>query len=133
MRPIKFRVWDTVNQEWFDETTAILSQNSKLHFWNMYKSILETLEEDTYVPVFFTWLLDKNGKEIYEGDIFDSLYKFDWCTGKYVVEYLDRVCCFAPIKLWKHQQESVSISMADLTRLEIIWNIYENPELLTNP
>lgn len=54
MRPTKYKIWDTVNKEWFDDTTALISQDGRLQFWHMYKKQLEPLEEETYIPVFFT-------------------------------------------------------------------------------
>ena len=80
----------------------------------------------------FTGLKDKNGKEIYEGDIFPCLYAFDGCTEHTMrVEYNEPRAGFFP--RWNYskcQQKGVEKTMHDLTTLKIIGNIYENPELL---
>lgn len=82
----------------------------------------------------FTGLHDKNGKEIYEGDILDVA---EWCNGcsasiPHAVEWgvlsdsdeynaTEYLC-------WKTGRSSL-IDTAPLS--SIIGNIYENPELLT--
>lgn len=72
-----------------------------------------------------TGLLDKNGKEIYEGDIVadrsntDLVFSIQYDTehvGYYMPEAFDEECRF-PISE---------------VELEVIGNIYENPEFLTN-
>jgi uncharacterized phage protein (TIGR01671 family) len=71
----------------------------------------------------FTGLLDKNGKEIYEGDILQYTYSRD-TTGEDIVISKDAVEweVFGGTAGW-----NVQITM----NREIISNIYENPELLT--
>lgn len=74
----------------------------------------------------FTWLLDKNWKEIYEGDIVKIIVeKFwdgfeEWVSS---VEWNDRYASFGA-KPFRIDDESPNV-------IEVIWNIYENPELLT--
>ncbi len=71
MREIKFRAWDKANE--------ILSHVTNIKFWNVGVEI-EVLEgvENGKTPVYilmqYTGFVDKNGKEIYEGDILE----FGW-------------------------------------------------------
>lgn len=88
----------------------------------MLSFLLEGLHRD-YIPMQSTWLLDKNGQEIYRWDILQSTRP---AAMKYKVIRDDEVAwflfedefkdCFQPNKVWE---------------LIIIWNIYENPELLS--
>lgn len=79
----------------------------------------------------FTGLLDKNGKEIYEGDIISSLYRRDGCKGVYVVRWDEKSARFYGERHGIHQQINVTVSPLDWGGCEVIGNIYETPELLT--
>lgn len=75
-----------------------------------------------------TGLKDKNGKLIYEGDV----VTYEWLTplgkvwrndGKYIVEWSDGFCLLSNIARY-------DVEHGTKRNVEIIGNIYENPELL---
>ena len=74
----------------------------------------------------YTGLKDKNGKEIYEGDVVRARSKY--IDAVYVVYWEARSCqfrCYSP-KSGKQYDKTHDMLWAD----EVIGNIYENPELL---
>lgn len=66
MRELKFRVWDAVNKKMIvlnnHASSDTLFMTLDGHFFK------DGVKQD-YIPLQFTGLLDKNGKEIYDGDI----------------------------------------------------------------
>lgn len=123
-RPIKFRAWD--------RTQPI----PEMLEWEIVRSNFWWYLDDTEIELMqFTWLLDKNGKEIYEGDIIqykahkwyslpDSIWEVIWATVWYSIS--DRLWRNHDIDLWDADELKTDI----LDHCEIIWNIYSNPELL---
>ena len=79
--------------------------------------------EDDVVFLQYTGLIDKNGKEIYEGDI-------AMCDGK------RRVIRWSNGRYWFHAEfADIYENISELfdkyyQKVEIIGNIYQNPELL---
>ncbi len=122
MREIKFRAWN--GSQMSSNVITIQELANKDFAWDGNK----------LVWLQFTGLIDKNGKEIYEGDIV-KWHKGNW-TDVYggnpnkdliqLVEYLD--CGFEPFT----QNEGYGgVVMFHYSECEVIGNIYENPELIS--
>ncbi len=116
MRTIKFRAWDNVNK-------TMKPSMSIEHDFRDGVFVLQCITDTMYTMLQFTSLLDKNGKEIYEGDIFGAIPQL-----RCVVERMDD----GAYKLVFSDKEIDSISILDhkISKSEIIGNIYENPSLL---
>lgn len=81
----------------------------------------------------FTGLHDKNGKEIYEGDVFDFYGIFN------VVIFKDGMFCYDSYRENKNFENIVKLCNENFdwennksSEIEVIGNLYENPELLKN-
>lgn len=128
IREIKFRAWD----KQFQIITKVLPDGYKFTFDG--KVILldhkgkEIRESEDFILMQYTGFKDKNGKEIYEGDILEcsldgTIYPIVWEE-----EYF-RFRIKGTPKGFSHQQAFSSAAQIERTA-EVIGNIYENPELL---
>ena len=136
-REIKFRIWDKELEEmnyidlcdlaegddyWYDGETSV---------WEVMNDA--TSEQKRYVIQQYTSLKDKNGKEIYEGDIVD-IHQTVNGYNQFVIEYSDYK--FSSRYYNQNKKEIRSFYNYDLDEffeinelekeLEVIGNIYES-------
>ncbi|WP_312507681.1 YopX family protein [Lysinibacillus sp.] len=113
-REIKFRAWDGMEWSYSSAVDYVEDENTWRIFDQLNEEWLYCLQ-----PYQYTGLMDKNGKEIYEGDIvqFKSIRDI---IERYEVEYTN----YGEWAIGMHR-----LSMR-FKSCEVIGNIYENPELL---
>lgn len=78
----------------------------------------------------FTGLLDKNGKEIYEGDIICS-YDSENYSIMHSISWDDKKACYVATMLqYPLLGASIDKGWIDEFKKEVIGNVFDNPELL---
>ena len=122
MREIKFRAWDKDSKEMIPLFNIDFEHNimNKGSLWKSLYSV-ELLQ--------YTWLKDKNGKEIYEGDLVEYCIEWGYWNNDYTikrtVEYKE--WHYNPFIHWHEEFTQKTYPEC----CEVIGNIYENPELVT--
>ena len=136
MRTIKFRGQQVHDNDWF-EGSLISLENGKSYITQDLRTPQERNQKTGYTLAHFsevipetvgqfTGLKDKNGKEIYEGDILkfeaESPYPFAIMNNG-VVKY-------EPCKFYLDDGvNQIGIHVDNWYELEVIGNIHDNPEL----
>lgn len=77
----------------------------------------------------YTGLKDQNGKEIYEGDVVAMQFQRACKRKKAVIKYIDKYAGFVLTETLK-EKENTSLGDYQMENVEVIGNIYDNPELL---
>lgn len=119
-RVIKFRAWNEVSEK-------MLNWNEFLNT-NM-KNTFIAPESTGLILMQYTGLHDKNGKEIYEGDIVYCQTKYG--KAKAIIKFIDGKFVAYWDSILTHPQNGHCIACYEINkRFEVIGNIYEDIELL---
>ena len=136
MRELKFRVWDKANNRYLRrDSTGIDNLGNIIDF--------ESCDEDDrgvhnvrvlgkndmgFTTEQYTGLHDKNGKEIYEGDILSIPRRKDKKKDKLYTVVWHKT--HARLNFANTNGEFGEISIGKIMRSQIVGNIHENSELL---
>lgn len=151
MREIKFRAWDKKTETMAEFLTPFIAEGGYLYFSKMQNGASEKWEDGTgivnesIILMQYTGLKDKNGKEIWEGDIVKYKFIYGFDAYDYRNEYKPNL----PSDNLSEEIKEVKFINGEFSPredgencydgyyswrtfdFEIIGNIYENPELLT--
>lgn len=124
----KFRAWLKNDKEMI-EVDEIHFYNGKLDFIGDGITFMRKADEIELMRS--TCLFDKNGKEIFEGDVVQyQNTKVPSADTKGVVKYFDNWAMFGIDVEYNEPRALFFNGLADHISLEVIGNIYESPELL---
>jgi uncharacterized phage protein (TIGR01671 family) len=139
MREIKFRAWGNKEKKWllgyeypnlggfsmFGETVLLGEYSSEL---DKFLFSREGRKREDFILMQFTGLKDKNGKEIYEEDVLRKKTRVRRKATEEIgtVIWDDKVLGF---NLYRGETYVGLLTWVD--DVEVIGNIYENPELLS--
>lgn len=115
MNRLRFRVWDKVNKEMIEDVASIHFKAKMISTYNLFFYPFKDIE-----LLQSTGLFDKNGMEIYEGDIvkneINEVGYIEWSKCRF--NFCDSVGHFCLFSIGARQP------------FEILGNIYEHPHLL---
>ena len=125
-RVIKFRGWHVSANKMFsaeemaNDQLTLLTTGSFINVNGKSTALSTIYPNDKFIPLQFTGLLDKNGKEIYEGDIVQRgvIVFYD---GKFQGQYYG-----SDGQMYETWEDDLYLQRD----LKVLGNIYENSELL---
>ena len=127
MRKIKFRVWDKKKKEMKTCCPNYLVGGDGTLHWQFGLQEPWPLIAREHEVMQYTGLKDKNGKEIYEGDIVSGGFGIPPVGVRSVVEYDGSAFI---VRTEKHNPKQATLKTAiECLDIEVIGNIHENPEL----
>lgn len=126
----RFQVWNEATKEVHeaDDIITIDFEEKQICVKTLFFGKVSYYDFDDIVLMQSTGLRDKNGKEIFEGDILKVTNLSSWLE---VVSFNNNKAMFVSKEIKREIEESPLYDLfnTDIFEVEIIGNIYENPEL----
>nr|BDD48398.1 hypothetical protein 4 [Balneolaceae bacterium] len=125
MRGIKGRAWDGDRMIYFDTPTIGLGDGKKVDPYIYFKNDTfgDHVKLHEHKDMLFIGLQDKYGQDIYDGDI------IRWDGINYQVYYDKEYAQYC----LKNDAYSDYFENGNNKQMEVVGNIYENPELISQP
>lgn len=142
-REIKFRIW--ADNKFYNKCLVGNTNNTNDEKWTCPMVWLEKQKEwvhcDNGIICQYTGLHDKNGKEIYEGDVIEFSYdvftgNFDTKVGRGTIEFIDGAFYIKPFEIEGKKikdtdnEEWFLLYTVNTDTLKVLGNVHENLELL---
>ncbi|MFL8952517.1 YopX family protein [Helcococcus kunzii] len=123
----KFRAWDKKHKE----ICEVWQIHFDLKFVHCFNKWARNLKFEDCILMQSTGLFDKNGVEIFEGDIL-KIQTFDFYSKKINDEYIGQVCFSRGgfFVLTDGHHTDFCLCGKSTATMEVIGKLYENPELL---
>lgn len=124
-REIAFRVWNEKKKKYSDFDYAISEEGGLISLEDEPCEYLSNSQSKHLIVQQWTGLQDKNGKDIYEGDIVTGLC-FDY-----------RSYCLARVEFYRGKFIAIALAKfiegpadIDNPNIDVVGNIFENPDLI---
>lgn len=139
MREIKYKIWDNEENKWFkpiynaykgELSELLLSPSGDLCWRTTNGFSHESTFKGRFTVVLYTGLKDKNGKEIYCGDIIKGYFDVDTVEDSIWLS-LSEDEKKQGWRIFEIPEDIIEVTMGLLPdELEVIGDIYNNPELI---
>lgn len=143
MNRFKYRIWDNAMKLWLCEDSQYLQMDGKKVHAAPWSTIEWNIPSDRYIIQQYTGLQDRDGKDIYEGDIVEYTYNvgcFRFSNGKLlrgcipsneiIQEKINQQVKWQGAQfIGIHPIIKIGYTLVD-KKPQVIGNIFENPELI---